>query len=91
MIYDVEFTQEAIDGLQKLKRSEPSSFRKAQKLMNELALHPTTGTGHPHQLSGDRAGQWSRSITKKHRLVYKIKETEIIVLVLSTYGHYDDK
>ena len=36
-------------------------------------------------------GQWSRSITKKHRLVYQINEYEVIVLVLSAYGHYDDK
>jgi len=91
MIYDVEFTQEAINGLQKLRRNEPSAYRKAQKLMNEIAIHPTTGTGHPHQLSGDRAGQWSCSITKKHRLVYQIKETEVLVLVLTAYGHYDDK
>lgn len=27
----------------------------------------------------------------KHRLVYKIEEEKITVLVLSAYGHYDDK
>jgi len=91
MIYKIKISKKGIIGLQKLRQSEPSAYRKLEKLMDELTLHPTTGTGHPHQLSGDRAGQWSRSITKKHRLVYKIKETEIIVLILSTYGHYDDK
>ena len=28
---------------------------------------------------------------KKHRLVYRIFETEVHVDVLSAYGHYDDK
>lgn len=28
---------------------------------------------------------------KKHRLIYEIHDTEVVVLVLSTYGHYDDK
>ena len=57
----------------------------------ELKEHPRTGTGHPEQLSGDRTGQWSRRITKKHRLVYEIHDTEVIVLVLTAYGHYDDR
>jgi len=74
-----------------LRKSDPAAFKKAVKLLNELVDHPTTGTGHPHPLVGDRAGQWARSITKKHRLVYLIKETEVIVLVLTAYGHYDDK
>lgn len=90
-MYEIRYTQEAEADLRRLKKSEPMAFKKAVKLLNELLEHPTTGTGHPHQLSGDRAGQWSRSITKKHRLVYLIDGTEVLVLVLSAYGHYDDK
>ena len=60
-------------------------------LLVEIMEHPTTGTGKPERLSGDRAGQWSRRITDKHRLVYTINDTQITVLVLTTYGHYDDK
>jgi len=90
-MYELEFEPLASEGLRKLKRDDPQAYRKAAKLLEELIEHPTTGTGHPHQLSGNRAGQWSRSITKKHRLVYKIKEKDVVVLVLTTYGHYDDK
>jgi len=32
-------------------------IKKAVKLLNELMQHPHTGTGHPEQLKGDRAGQ----------------------------------
>ena len=90
-MYRISYVPDAEQDLKKLRRNEPSAFKKVVKLLNELALHPTTGTGHPHQLSGDRAGQWSRSITKKHRLIYQIRETEVLVLVLAAYGHYDDK
>ena len=90
MSYTIEFEPKAEKGLEKLKRSEPSAFKKAVKLLGELAEHPRTGTGHPEPLSGDRAGQWSRQITKKHRLVYQIKDTEVLVLVLTAYGHYED-
>ncbi len=74
-----------------MKKSEPSAFKKAQKLLEELIVHPTTGTGKPKPLGGDRAGQWSRRITDKHRLVYEIVENIVEIYILSSYGHYDDK
>lgn len=49
------------------------------------------GTGHPHPLKSDRSGQWSRSISKKHRLIYQVNDDIVIVEVLAAYGHYDDK
>ena len=77
--------------LLRLAKSEPKAFAKAQRFLEEMKVPPKTGTGHPEPLRGDRTGQWSRQITKKHRMVYEIHETEVIVLVLTAYGHYDDK
>ena len=37
----------AIDDIKLLKRSEPSAFKKAQKLLLELMEHPRTGIGKP--------------------------------------------
>lgn len=91
MKYSITYAPEAKEGLAKLKRSEPASFKKAVKLLNEIVEHPQTGTGHPERLKGKPENRWSRQITKKHRLVYRIFETKIHVDVLSTYGHYDDK
>ncbi len=90
-MYTITYSPRAQEGLTKLKRSEPVAFQKAVKLLNEIAMHPYTGTGHPEPLRGDRAGQWSRAITKKHRLVYEVFEKEVHVDILSTYGHYNDK
>ena len=90
-MFIIEFTNEAaIDALM-LKRSDIGAYRKLNKLLEELKEHPEMGTGHPKPLSGDRVGQWSRRITDKHRLVYKIEKEKVTVLVLSAYGHYDDK
>jgi toxin YoeB len=90
-MYALEFTSTAEETIKKLKRNEPQAFAKLKKLLIELMNHPTVGTGHPEQLKGERTGQWSRRITQKHRLIYQIKEHEVVVLVLSAYGHYDDK
>jgi toxin YoeB len=90
-MFAIVYSTRAEEDLRKLKRSEPAAFQKALKLLNELADHPKTGTGHPEPLKGKPEGRWSRQITKKHRLVYRIYEQEVYVDVLTAYGHYDDK
>ena len=90
-MYDIIISPDATQDLIRLQRFEPSAYRKANKFIEELKLHPKTGTGHPEQLKGEAENRWSRRITKKHRLVYRIFETEVYVDVLSAYGHYDDK
>ena len=77
--------------LLKLQKSEPQAYKKVNKLIEELKQHPKTGTGHPEQLKGNRTNQWSRRITEKHRLIYEIRDNEVIVIVISAYGHYEDK
>ena len=89
--YYVEIKEKAQHDLSKLLKDEPKSYQKALKLIGELYEHPKTGTGKPEPLSGDRAGEWSRRISRQHRLIYEIHDTEVVVLVLSAYGHYDDK
>ena len=91
MPYKIRYTPEANMGLAKLEKDEPKSFAKVQRFIDELKEHPKTGTGHPEPLKGKPEGRWSRQITKKHRLVYRIFEEEVVVLVLTAYGHYDDK
>ena len=91
MIYKIKFENTATKDIKYLKRSEPQAYNKLVRLLEELQTTPTTGTGHPKPLGANRAGQWSRRITQKHRLVYKIENEEVTVLVLSAYGHYDDK
>jgi len=91
MRYSVELKEKAREGLSKLLRSEPKSYKKALNLIRELYEHPTTGTGQPEQLKGCGTNRWSRRISKKHRLVYEIHDSKVLVIVLASYGHYDDK
>jgi len=91
MIYNVIIMPLAMSHLARLSKSEPKVFQKAQRFIKELETHPKTGLGHPEPLKGKPENRWSREITKKHRLVYRIFETEVYVEVLAAYGHYDDK
>ena len=91
MTYEVIIYEQAQMDLAMLAKSEPKAFAKAQRFIEELKSHPKTGTGKPEALKGDRNGQWSREITKKHRLIYEIHDTNVKVIVLTAYGHYGDK
>lgn len=91
MRYKVTISPKAAEHLQRLAKSEPKAFAKAGRFLKELEEHPKTGTGHPEQLKGKPENRWSREITKKHRMVYCIYDTEVQVEVLASYGHYDDK
>lgn len=91
MTYELIILPTAEKHIQYLKKKEIQAYKKLLKLLSELREHPEKGTGHPKPLGGNRTGQWSRRITDKHRLVYQIKEEQITVLVLTAYGHYDDK
>ena len=92
MIYSIELTPEAESDIKKFKKyGDKKVLIKIDKLLNELREHPTFGTGKPEQLKNYEIPTWSRRITNKHRLIYRIQDDKIVVLVLSFWGHYGDK
>jgi toxin YoeB len=92
MTYTIKLTPEAISDIEFHKKSgDKATLKKISTLLKELAEHPKTGTGQPEELKYDLSGCWSRRINQKHRLVYSIEETQIIVEILQAAGHYGDK
>ncbi len=62
---------------------------KLDSILEELKIHPRTGTGNPEQLKHQLSGFWSRRINKKDRLIYEIiEEPERLVVIISALGHY---
>ncbi len=91
-IYELKFSLDFERDKEKLiKSGDIQTLKKLATLLRELVEHPTTGTGKPEPLSGDRTGQWSRRISQKHRLIYMVDDEKVVVLLLSAYGHYGDK
>ncbi|MGX5858749.1 type II toxin-antitoxin system RelE family toxin [Dyadobacter jiangsuensis] len=46
MSYQIAFTDKALDGIEKLKKSgNKPVLKKIRKLLDELTEHPYTGTG----------------------------------------------
>lgn len=90
--YEIEYTNQFLEDIQMHKKAGLKSvLLKINSLVDELRLHPTTGTGLPEALKGNRKGQWSRRITQKHRLIYEIHEERVTVVLLEGGGHYGEK
>ena len=87
-MYTIVFTEDAKKDLKELNKKAPQAVSKLSKLLDEVREHPRTGTGQVEQLKGYDGSIYSRRITKEHRLVYKIYDEVVEVLVLSTFGHY---
>ena len=85
--YTLEFDEQALKDIQLLKKSEKQAYNKLLKLLDELTEHP----GKPEVLKFGLSGFYSRRITQKHRLVYKVDNEQITVLIISAIGHYSDK
>ncbi|MDE7149437.1 MAG: type II toxin-antitoxin system YoeB family toxin [Bacteroidales bacterium] len=91
MSYRLEFTPVADQTIAKYKKSNPVQYKKLVRLLEELMVHPRTGTGHPEPLKAGNSITYSRRISQRDRLIYDIYEDIITVLVLTVEGHYDDK
>jgi len=89
MIYELEFTEDALADIDRLKKTgDKKLLEKLFKLLLELREHPLTGTGKIERLKYYHEETWSRRISAEHRLVYRIYYTRVVVLVLSAFGHY---
>ena len=81
--YELVFTQEALDDIQKHKKSgNKPLLKKLEKLLVELRQHPSTGTGQVEMLKHYKEETWSRRINDEHRLVYRIKDEMVVVLII---------
>ncbi len=69
----------------------PEAILKLKVLLKDIAEHPRTGIGQIEQLKYYKEGTWSRRIDREHRIIYRIDDDANEILVLSVYGHYNDK
>lgn len=90
--YTVEISLNARKELQMhFQSGNKSSIRKIEQIFHELSINPYKGTGNPEPLKYNLTGFWSRRINLKDRLIYKVYENRVVVLVVSAIGHYGDK
>ncbi len=87
-MYKVEYHKSAIKDIAKLKESNLAN--KAKKLIDVIKENPFQNPPPYEKLTGDLKGLYSRRINIQHRLVYKVKESEKKIQILSMWTHYEN-
>jgi toxin YoeB len=82
----VAFTSTAFREYNEWFENDVKIAERIRILIREIDKEPFKGIGKPEPLKGNWAGCWSRRIDHEHRLIYKISDTQ--VLILKCKGHY---
>lgn len=88
-MYSIKFSAEAQRDVIKLQNKSPEALKKLIKLLPELREHPRSGTGKVERLKHYAQETLSRRLSREHRIVYRIDDGIVEVLVVSAFGHYE--
>jgi toxin YoeB len=90
-MYEIKFDPKVTKVIAKWKKSNPVLFKKLRNVLEDIMEHPRTGIGHPEPLVGGGDITYSRHISAHDRIIYRIHDEEVFVLVVEVEGHYNDK
>ena len=89
MMYPIYLSKKATEDILLLKKENPKYAAKLWDIILDIFSNPYSGIAHPEALKDNLQGWWSRKITDKHRLIYRIKNNSLEIA--SCYGHYGDR
>ena len=86
---EIEYTPVAKEHREYWKKSGNLAVqKKISALIEDIIKHPYEGVGKVEELKYELTGKWSRRITQEHRIVYEIKEDNVL-LISRLKGHYN--
>ena len=81
------FVDESWEDYLYWQKTNKKNLKKINDLLKDIARNPFSGIGKPESLKHKYKGFWSRRIDSEHRLIYAVKENEI--LIAKCRFHYD--
>ena len=85
----LKWHEKAWDEYLEWQTEDKKTLKKINSLLKDIQRNGNNGIGKTEALSKDLCEWYSKRINDKDRLVYKIKNGEVIIA--SCKGHYDDK
>jgi len=85
--YEVKYSKQAKKDAPKLKSAKLDL--NAKKLIEIISNNPDQMPPPFEELKGNYKGIFSRRINGKHRLCYRVEESEKLILVVSMWSHYE--
>lgn len=82
------FVDESWEDYLLWQKTDKKMLLKINELLKDISRTPFSGLGKPEPLRHKYKGFWSRRIDGEHRLIYKVKENDL--LIAKCRFHYDD-
>lgn len=70
------------------QKQDKKTLKRINMLIKDTLREPFEGIGKPEPLKDNLSGYWSRRINEADRLVYRIKDGDLIIAACK--GHYDN-
>ena len=88
-LYQINLEKLAQKQLDKLEKNK-KLLKKVLVMIEEISIDPYSTTHKFERLKYDLTGVCSKRLDKKNRILYRVIEQEIIIIVISVMGHYDE-
>jgi toxin YoeB len=76
----ISFEASAFEDFNQWATLDKKTYQKIITLILDISRSPFSGLGKPEALKYEYSGYWSRRINDEHRLVYKVTDTDIIIV-----------
>lgn len=73
------FVDESWEDYLYWQQFNPKMMGRINDLLKDISRNPFSGIGKPEPLKHKYKGYWSRRIDNEHRLIYQIKNDEILI------------
>jgi toxin YoeB len=81
------FVDESWEDYLYWQKTDKKILKKINSLSKDISRNPFSGIGKPEPLKYKYQGYWSRRIDGEHRLIYQVREKQI--LIAKCRHHYD--
>lgn len=76
----ISFQEDGWEDYLYWQQQDKTILKRINTLLKDIARNPFEGIGKPEPLKYTLNGYWSRRINDEHRLVYTLREKQIIVI-----------
>ena len=73
------FVDESWEDYLYWQKTDKKKLKRVNELLKDIARNPFDGIGKPEPLRYKYSGYWSRRIDDEHRLIYQVKEDQILI------------
>lgn len=81
------FVDESWEDYLYWQKTDKKKLKRINELIKDISRQPFDGLGKPEPLKFKYSGFWSRRIDDEHRLIYAVRDEEIVIV--KCRFHYD--